>query len=84
MLNFNLFRFFNNDPEVIDAIKNTPGMDTKDKGLFSKLIEEDLEDVEDIDIEEIKKKKENASEAVKKSLKLFEENIIHFSQNPSN
>lgn len=59
-------------------------MDTKDKGLWSKLIEEDLEDIDEMDIEDIKKKKENASEAVKKSLKLFEENIIHFSQNPSN
>jgi hypothetical protein len=76
-----VIKFFNQDPEVIEAIKTAPGFDTKDKGLWGKLMDDDLED-EELDLEEFKKKKEKASEAVKGAIKTFEENMVYYSQNP--
>jgi hypothetical protein len=73
--------FFNNDPQVIEAIKNTPSLSTKKKSgttLWQDLKEEDLEDSDD----ENGDAREKASEAVKETLKVFEENLVHYAQNP--
>jgi len=49
------------------------------------LNDELLEDDEkEMSLDEIKEKRENASSEVKRALKLFEENILHYSQNPRN
>jgi hypothetical protein len=51
--------------------------------LWGELNDEMLEgDEKEINLEEIKEKREKASNEVKRALKLFEENILHYSQNP--
>eukprot|EP01080_Neovahlkampfia_damariscottae_P002990 gene2990-5000_t len=80
-------KFFNNDPEVIEVIKSTSsliGGSKNSKGLWNELNDELLEeDEKELSLDEIKEKRENASSEVKRALKLFEENILHYSQNPN-
>ncbi|KAG2383168.1 hypothetical protein C9374_004505 [Naegleria lovaniensis] len=79
-------KFFNNDPQVIEAVKNTAmvGSDINAK-IWQNLTEDDLED-EDLesanDTNITKKLLEKASDAVKEALKVFEDNLLHYTQNP--
>jgi hypothetical protein len=75
--------FFNNDPQVIEAIKNTPTLSTSRKSGASTSLWQDLkeEDLEDSDEEE-SNAREKASEAVKETLRVFEENLVLYAQNP--
>ncbi|KAL9650337.1 hypothetical protein ABK040_014990 [Willaertia magna] len=76
-------QYFNNDPQIIEAVKNTPMLGNK---IWENLTEQDLDELEEDDEEEeggvSKRKERNVSEAVKEALKIFEENLIHYTQNP--
>jgi len=82
-------KYFNNDPDILEAIKNTPTLNPTGKGNDPKGLWNQLLDVEDEELLEgeakqldIRQMKEKASGDVKNALKQFEENIIHYSQNP--
>lgn len=82
-------KYFNNDPEILEAIKNTPSLNPTGKGNDPKGLWNQLLDAEDEELLEgeskqldIRQMKEKASGDVKNALKQFEENIIHYSQNP--
>jgi len=80
-------KYFNNDPQVVEAVKSTAmiGSDVNAK-IWQNLTEDDLDDDEDLenleDTNATKKLIEKASDAVKEALKIFEDNLLHYTQNP--
>ncbi len=82
-------KYFNNDTEVIEAIKNTPSIPASASNIWKDLTEKDLldsddEDALDKEFQTAQKLRSKASAAVQEALKTFEENLLFYSQQPQN
>lgn len=83
-------QYFNNDPEVIEAIQSTPSVaPTTASSLWRDLTEDDLLQDDDSDDDEgskdrtsARKLRSRASTAVKEALRVFESNLVLYSQQP--